>query len=50
MEMTGRVALGIIGSLSLLIGATNLVDATPAVSPVHFSGEICRSNNGSMTV
>jgi hypothetical protein len=35
MEMTGRVALGIIGSLSLLIGATHLVDAAPAVSPVQ---------------
>jgi hypothetical protein len=40
MEMTGRVALGIIGSLSLLIGATHLVDAAPAVSPVQSYSEI----------
>jgi hypothetical protein len=35
MEMTGRVALGIIGSMSLLIGSPHLVDAAPAVSPVQ---------------
>jgi len=35
MEMTGRVALGIIGSLSLLIGVQHLVDAAPALSPVQ---------------